>query len=684
MEHLLIQVFLITFLPHHQAMRLGDSQDQGMLIPHAEGCPLITPLSGCQGKIVFGERSTSGEYNTVGSIIHVWNSYFLTGDYMYCQLNGKYNATSDCAKVSTVGCDAPSKPLQMHLRVSPKDQRISVGQVLYFYCDDNGYNLAGTHTLTCINSSLWSDKIPTCKMKNEGCEYPGSFDNGYYLDSNKNIYYSGIKPVNEVIEANCDDKFSLHNQHVLRTCQSDGFWTGRKPNCVSVTCNPPTPPQNAFYTFTNGSRYTHGKTFLGTNIYLKCVETFYSIGIIYSVCQSDGTWSNLNHSCKNVTCKGPTYVTNGDYYTSSNIKYTESSVFQINDTIFVKCDTSFTLKTRAQRQCILSGNSGKWSGEDPVCSPVAHTGIRPSSPYRADNTRRKNLLKLHKCWLNTTRVSRIKTSQKLCTWVLFSTDRICYNCILFFQDHKGVLEEEDFSVLVDLSSHKSSVDGIKDITNTVGRKNVKHGRVLGDISNTVCLKPSPTKKSRRSKTAEGSTKTEPVETRSIETQTEETSFVQPPVVFRSDHTYSRVQKMSTPAKTTAEPMELDISAVNSLSFVSEDTVTLNVDTDQNSSSDSSSVSLTYKDNERTDPNYMQSSSSSDESITDLKDQDITDRTFLVFGSSLEQIFSLVLCIYCGASSMVTQVAAWGTRLIVEFQCIKNHDFTWKSQPDAGK
>ncbi|XP_045208899.2 fibrocystin-L-like [Mercenaria mercenaria] len=55
-------------------------------------------------------------------------------------------------------------------------------------------------------------------------------------------------------------------------------------------------------------------------------------------------------------------------------------------------------------------------------------------------------------------------------------------------DHKGVLEEEDLSVLVDLSSHKSSVDGIKDTTNTVGRKNVKHGRVLGDISNTVCLK----------------------------------------------------------------------------------------------------------------------------------------------------------------------------------------------------
>ncbi|XP_053395158.1 receptor-type tyrosine-protein phosphatase mu-like [Mercenaria mercenaria] len=435
---LIIQLLFTSFMVRPRAIFLDESKNQleGHLPQNAEGCPLLIPvLQNCKWSMITGGRSTIGDYNKVGSIIQFWKYLSTTSVYMYCQSNGTYNKISECVRVSNAGCNAPSKSSQTHLRFSPVDPWFSIGRVLRYYCGDPGYDLIGNATSTCIKSKVWSSHIPTCELKREGCQYPGSFENGYYLDSNMDVYSTGIKFVNEVIVAYCNEKFSFHNQLIKRTCQRGGVWTGGKPYCVLITCEPPKTPSNAFYTFINGSRYTYENMSVGTNIYLKCKEMFHLTGNNYSVCQSDGTWANLNHSCMRVTCKGPTYVTNGGYYTSNNIRYTGWSVslntyiygfceigyasphynsrtctadgswsgvapncsritckipsaynngeyylnfgnfsdflvFQLNDSIFVECQTGFTLTTSEQRHCVHSGNTGKWSGEDPVCSPV--------------------------------------------------------------------------------------------------------------------------------------------------------------------------------------------------------------------------------------------------------------------------------------------------------------------------
>ncbi|XP_053395791.1 sushi, von Willebrand factor type A, EGF and pentraxin domain-containing protein 1-like [Mercenaria mercenaria] len=406
-----------------------------MLIPSSKGCPLLTPSHSCSWKIIVGGRSRFGEFNTVGSIIQLWKVSSTASVFMYCQSDGTYNTPSDCVTVSKVGCVAPSKPLQTYLHFSPGDPWFSVGRAVRYFCDNPGYELKGNTTRTCITSNIWSGQLPTCKLKTEGCQYPGSFDNGYYTDSTEQIYNYGVNPINEVIVAYCHKTFSLHNQPAESTCQSGGVWSGGNPHCVLVTCGPLNPPSNAFYLFMNGSQYSYGKLPFGTNIYLKCGEMFHSVGNIYSLCQSDGTWSNRNHSCMHVTCKEPNLVTNGGYFTSNNSRYTgwnvnvnthiygfcevgyfsphnlsrtctangswsgvapscsritcrppsaynnggyylnfgnfsKFSVFQLNASIFVECHTGFTITTSAHRQCILIDNSGKWSGEDPVCSTV--------------------------------------------------------------------------------------------------------------------------------------------------------------------------------------------------------------------------------------------------------------------------------------------------------------------------
>ncbi|KAL4227758.1 hypothetical protein ACF0H5_013194 [Mactra antiquata] len=211
------------------------------------------------------------------------------------------------------------------------------------------------------------------------------------------------------------------------------------------------------------------------------------------------------------------------------------------------------------------------------------------------------------------------------------------------------------------------------------KKQRTYGRALNDISNTHPIKKSSTiitPKKIGVKEVEVQTMT--IETRTLGTQTSEEdvlSHISFNHVDLSKHSYSK-PKISTPVKvSTMEPMDLDFSNIETPTEIY----------DNLSYSDSSDSPI--KDDKKADPEFVLESSSSissDESVTDVQNNSISEKTFIVFGCALEMLMSLVLCSICGSDTMITSMCIVGTKLIVDFHCINNHDFTWKSQPDAGK
>lgn len=86
---------------------------------------------------------------------------------------------------------------------------------------------------------------------------------------------------------------------------------------------------------------------------------------------------------------------------------------------------------------------------------------------------------------------------------------------------------------------------------------------------------------------------------------------------------------------------------------------------------------------------------SDESTNELsnlssdEEQDVNpteDSKFIVFWSCIKSLFCMLMCQVCTQpfDANATNHYVNGTGLSVEFNCMNNHKFTWKSQPLVGK
>ncbi|XP_034762652.2 inactive serine protease PAMR1-like isoform X1 [Acipenser ruthenus] len=123
------------------------------------------------------------------------------------------------------------------------------GQVT-FRCDP-GFTLIGTHMATCQLDGTWSAEPPRCVPEKKHCADPGRPLNGFHLL----VFGPGDTLI--AVQFFCNSSYTLSG-NVQRTCQPEGTWSGTQPQCVKVPekkqCGDPGRPLHGFYLLALGSR----------------------------------------------------------------------------------------------------------------------------------------------------------------------------------------------------------------------------------------------------------------------------------------------------------------------------------------------------------------------------------------------------------------------------------------------
>ncbi|XP_078581989.1 P-selectin-like [Branchiostoma floridae x Branchiostoma japonicum] len=102
--------------------------------------------------------------------------------------------------------------------------------------------------------------------------------------SGSNGYFPG-----DSVNFGCQSGYSLNGDSV-RTCQSDGTWSGTQPTCDAVQCASLLTPSNGI--FTPSDSYSPGD-----RAYFWCQAGYSLNGDYMRTCQSDGTWSGTQPTC---------------------------------------------------------------------------------------------------------------------------------------------------------------------------------------------------------------------------------------------------------------------------------------------------------------------------------------------------------------------------------------------------
>uniref|UniRef100_A0A7M5WV99 Uncharacterized protein n=1 Tax=Clytia hemisphaerica TaxID=252671 RepID=A0A7M5WV99_9CNID len=153
----------------------------------------------------------------------------------------------------------------------------NVGHKLNYACP-RGFSNAGDSNDVCLVEEMWSS------LEGANCE-----------DINECV------SKNQVTRHQCHRKANCYNTPGSYRCKCNPGWQGNGRNCYFTNCTRPKPIANGELRFSSDSR-----TFLlNDQVSLKCYPEYLLIGNNVSVCQGEGTWSQLG-SCQ---CKSPLQLT---------------------------------------------------------------------------------------------------------------------------------------------------------------------------------------------------------------------------------------------------------------------------------------------------------------------------------------------------------------------------------------
>ncbi|KAB0365770.1 hypothetical protein FD754_009926 [Muntiacus muntjak] len=344
----------------------------------------------------------SGEKYTFGSTVHyscAGKRTLLGQSSRTCQLNGHWSGSQPhCSGDATGTCGDPGTPGHGSRQESDFRTKSSVR----FACD-TGYILHGSEERTCLSNGSWTGRQPECKAVQ--CGNPGTTANGkvFRIDgttfSSSVIYscvegyilsgpsvrqctangtWSGTLPnctiiscgdpgipanglrygddyvVGQNVSYMCQPGYTMElNGSRIRTCTTNGTWSGVMPTCRAVTC--PTPPQ-----ISNGR--LEGTNFdWGFSISYICSPGYELSFPAVLTCVGNGTWSGEVPQCLPKFCGDPGIPAQGKRDGKSFIYQSEVSF---------SCNSPFILVGSSTRICQADGT---WSGSSPHCIEPTRT-----------------------------------------------------------------------------------------------------------------------------------------------------------------------------------------------------------------------------------------------------------------------------------------------------------------------
>ncbi|XP_019646182.1 PREDICTED: zona pellucida sperm-binding protein 3 receptor-like [Branchiostoma belcheri] len=195
----------------------------------------------------------------------------ISGRWVSVQLIGREDYLSLCEVQVFSGTDRSCSrlPEVEHGMFEVSSSDSTVGRVV---CND-GYRVLGNPVLRCDMTGHWGGALPRCIVHD--CGKPKQLKNGARLGSG------------HAVEYNCNKGYLMVAGDGVRTCQSNGVWSGEHPVCKKADC-PQLPKAEGRL------RVLGSQLITGSMVRFVCPPGYDLHGPTTSTCGTNGQWSHGN------------------------------------------------------------------------------------------------------------------------------------------------------------------------------------------------------------------------------------------------------------------------------------------------------------------------------------------------------------------------------------------------------
>uniref|UniRef100_A0A8C7D526 CUB and Sushi multiple domains 3 n=1 Tax=Oncorhynchus kisutch TaxID=8019 RepID=A0A8C7D526_ONCKI len=249
-----------------------------------------------------------------------------------CFPNGTWSGTQPFCKPGQ--CGNPGSP--SNGRVYRLDGTTYSHSVTYSCMD--GYLLTGSTTRQCLANATWSGTAPNCTMIN--CGDPGVPANG--------MRYGEDFAIGQNITFLCAPGYTMEaDSSAVRTCTSNGTWSGIMASCKAVTCVAPSAISNGVLEGTDFE--------WGTSVSYSCSPGYELSFPAILTCVGNGTWNGMVPQCLPKFCGDPGVPAYGSR---------EGRSFIYQSEVLFSCTAPYLPVGSTTRMCQADGS---WSGFQPRC-----------------------------------------------------------------------------------------------------------------------------------------------------------------------------------------------------------------------------------------------------------------------------------------------------------------------------
>ncbi|KAK6172324.1 hypothetical protein SNE40_016008 [Patella caerulea] len=252
-----------------------------------------------------------------------------------CQTNGQWSGLEPTCE--TIKCPQPEPVDHSFMVVGSNEYNTYVTYTCYPYY----YAIKGNLDRRCTVAAVWDGSLPFCAEII--CPTP--------LPKNRAIpRFTGLK-FKDTVSYECEVGTSLSSGNQTRTCNDQAVWSGEDPVCDDIRC-PIEPPD-----VQNATATTDSEGFGALATYSCNKGHVNAGGNFVSVCQDDGTWSDITLNCTPVYCgKAPWYV--GAKSNVTGEMFGDTAVFDCY--IYPDDNIIYWIK--------FCDRDGNWVGNDPECT----------------------------------------------------------------------------------------------------------------------------------------------------------------------------------------------------------------------------------------------------------------------------------------------------------------------------